>query len=70
MNTLCRTTRLFAAATAAAVTAVLFSTVVSFGEPHRSTLMAKTAAQQQQLAQSEAKAQAAARAPVRVAEAR
>lgn len=61
MNTLSHTARLIAAATAATVTAALFATVVSFAEPQRSTLIAKSAAQ---------KTLAAAKATVLVADAR
>ena len=42
MQTLSRTARLIAAATAATMTLVLFSTVTSFAGPQRSVLMAKT----------------------------
>jgi hypothetical protein len=46
MNTLNCLTRIVAAAGSLAVTAMLVATVVSFAEPQRSGLMAKTAAAQ------------------------
>ena len=42
MQTLSRTARLIAAATAATTTLVLFSAVISISEPQRSVLIAKT----------------------------
>ena len=42
MQTLSRTARLIAAATAATTTLVLFSAVISISEPQRGVLMAKT----------------------------
>lgn len=42
MNTLSRTARLFAAATAATITVALLGAVVSIAEPQRSVLIAKT----------------------------
>ena len=42
MQTLSRTARLIAAATAAATTLVLFSAVTALSEPPRGVLMAKT----------------------------
>ncbi len=61
MNVLSRTARLIAAAASATLTTALFATVVSFAEPQRSTLIAKTADQQKV---------AAARATLKVADAR
>ncbi len=59
MQTLSRTARLIAAATAATTTLVLFSAVTSLSEPQRSVLMAKT--------QQAEKLAAARTAPVAVA---
>jgi hypothetical protein len=61
MNALNRTARLLATAVAAILTTVLFSTVVSLAEPQRSAMTAKSSAKQ---------ALAAAKMPIRVAQAR
>ncbi len=61
MNTLNRAARLVAAAASAAITTALFAAVVSFAEPQRSVLIAKTTAEQQRVA---------ARAALQVADAR
>jgi hypothetical protein len=61
MNALNRTARLLATAVAAILTTVLFSTVVSLAEPQRSAITAKSPAKQ---------ALAAAKMPIRVAQAR
>ncbi len=57
MQTLSRTARLVAAATAIATTLVLFSAVISISEPQRSVLIAKTQAQHPvQVAQAQPRA--------------
>jgi hypothetical protein len=61
MDALSRTPRLLATAIAAILTTVLFSAVVSLAEPQRSALTAQTSAKQ---------ALAAAKMPMRVAQAR